>query len=268
MTDPTQRFANRVENYIKYRPGYPPAILDLLAAKCGLTSAATVADIGSGTGILTRLLLGFSERRGDPSSQERSVGPRVYGVEPNREMRAAGERLLAEFPNFTSLDGSAEATTLPDASVDIITAGQAFHWFDRRKSRVEFQRLLKPGGYVVLIWNDRNTTNRPFFRAYEELLLTYGTDYALVNHKNVDASLLGAFFGPAGFGSASYPNDQTFDFAGLKGRLLSSSYAPEVGHPRHAPMLATLQSLFDAFQSEGTVTFDYDTTVYYGQLGI
>ncbi len=252
MLAPTQRFSNRVENYVKYRPGYPLAILDLLAAKCGLTAAATVADVGSGTGILTRMLLGAASR--------------VYGVEPNHEMRAAGERLLAGHPNFTSVAGAAEATTLPAGSIQIITAGQAFHWFDRLPARREFQRILQPGGWVVLLWNDRNTTDRPFFRAYEELLLTYGTDYAQVNHKNVDEKLLGEFFGPAGYGEASYPNDQTFDLMGLTGRLLSSSYAPETGDPRHAPMLAALQTLFAAYQTNGTVTFDYDTTVYYGQL--
>ena len=252
MLTPTQRFSNRVENYIKYRPGYPPAILNLLTAKCGLSPSATVADVGSGTGILTRMLLGS--------------GSRVLGVEPNREMREAGERLLAGHANFTSVDGTAEATTLPDGTIDIITAGQAFHWFDRPKSRREFQRILRPGGWVVLIWNDRNITDRPFFRAYEELLLTYGTDYASVNHKNVDEQILREFFGSSGYGSAAYPNDQIFDFAGLKGRLLSSSYAPDESDPRHVPMLAALKTLFDAYQTNGTVTFDYDTTIYYGQL--
>ena len=148
----------------------------------------------------------------------------------------------------------------------ILSAGQAFHWFDRPKTRREFQRILRPGGWVVLIWNDRNITDRPFFRAYEELLLTYGTDYALINHKNVDEQILGEFFGPSSYGSASYPNDQTFDFAGLKGRLLSSSYAPDESDLRHVPMLAALQTLFEVYQTNGTVTFDYDTTVYYGQL--
>jgi SAM-dependent methyltransferase len=227
MPDPTQRFSNRVENYVKYRPGYPPAILDLLTAKCGLTRTAVTADLGSGTGILTTLLL--------------NNGGRVFGVEPNPEMRAAGERLLAGCPNFTSVAGTAEATTLPEHSLDLITAGQAFHWFDRGKARAEFLRILKPGGRVALLWNDRNISDRPFFQAYERLLITYGTDYTAVNHK-------------------------TFDFAGLTGRLLSSSYAPEAGDPRHEPMLRALQSLFAAHQTNGTVTFDYDTTVYYGRL--
>ena len=252
MVDPTQRFSSRVDNYIKYRPGYPPAVLVLLTGRCGLTRASVVADIGSGTGILTGLLL--------------ISGARILAVEPNADMRAAAERMLGHHPNFTSVTGTAEATPLPAHSVDLITAGQAFHWFDRAAARREFLRLLQPGGWVVLLWNDRNITDRPFFRAYEELLHTYGTDYAAVNHKNVDADILGAFFGPAGYGEASFPNDQTFNFDGLKGRLLSSSYAPEAGDPRHVPMLDALQSLFAAYQTNGTVTFDYDTTVYYGRL--
>ena len=252
MMDPTRRFSNRVDNYVRYRPGYPPAVLDLLAARCGLTATSVVADLGSGTGILTGRLL--------------QSGARIFAVEPNPEMRAAAEKLLAHHPNFTSLAGTAEATPLPDHSVDFITAGQAFHWFDRDQARREFLRLLKPGGWVVLIWNDRNLSDRPFSQAYEQLLRAHATDYAVVNHKNVDAEVLRSFFGPAGYGEASYPNDQTFDYAGLKGRLLSSSYAPEAGDPRHVPMLAALQSLFQAHQTNGTVTFDYDTTVFYGRL--
>jgi len=252
MTDPTKRFSSRVENYVKYRPGYPPGILDLLRSKCGLTVTSAIADIGSGTGIWTAMLL--------------ASGARVFGVEPNAEMRAAGERMLASYSNFTSINATAEATTLPDHSIDIITASQAFHWFDREPTRREFLRILKPGGWLVLIWNDRNRSARPFFKAYEDLLVAYGTDYVSVNHKNVDREIIGAFYGPDGYGEASYPNDQTFDYEGLKGRLLSSSYAPEVDHPLHLPMLEALQELFQACQTNGTVTFDYDTTVFYGQL--
>src|SRR5689334_15561560 len=134
MVDPTLRFSNRVDNYSKYRPTYPSAVLDLLAAECGLTSNALIADIGSGTGLLAELFL--------------TNGNRVVGVEPNREMRAAGERLLANAPGFTSVDGTAEATTLAAGSVDFVTAGQAFHWFDRALARVEFARILKPEGWV------------------------------------------------------------------------------------------------------------------------
>jgi len=251
MIDSTRRFSSRVENYIKYRPGYPSAILGLLKEKCGLTGRSMVADIGSGTGILTELFLG----NGNP----------VFGVEPNREMREAAERLLGKYPNFTSLSGTAESTTLKNQSVDFITASQAFHWFDREPTRREFLRVLKPGGWVVLIWNEREQTT-PFAKAYELLLRTYGTDYEEVNHKHADAKVIGPFFGANDYKLAGFPNQQIFDWEGLKGRLLSSSYAPEPGHSKHAPMLEALSALFSAHQTDGKVTFEYDTCVYYGQL--
>jgi len=251
MIDSTQRFSSRVENYIKYRPGYPAGVLDLLKGRCGLTSTSMVADIGSGTGILTELFL--------------RNGNRVFAVEPNREMREAAERLLRRYPNLTSVSGTAETTTLPDRSVDFITASQAFHWFDCERSRREFIRILKPGGWGVLIWNERRMVSL-FAKAYEHLLRTYGTDYEEVNHKHTDARVIGPFFGANGYEQAGFPNRQIFDWEGLKGRLLSSSYAPEPGHPRHVPMLEALNTLFSRYQTDGKVVFEYDTLVYYGQL--
>ncbi|HKW29586.1 MAG TPA: class I SAM-dependent methyltransferase [Verrucomicrobiae bacterium] len=251
MIDSTQRFSSRVENYLKYRPGYPSAILDLLKDECGLTSASVVADLGSGTGILAELFL----RNNNP----------VFAVEPNREMREAAERLLDKHSNFTSRSGTAEATTLPEQSVDFITASQAFHWFEREPARREFLRILKSGGWTVLIWNERSMAS-PFAKAYEDLLRTYGTDYEAVNHKHTDAKMIRSFFGVNGCELANFPNRQVFDWDGLKGRLLSSSYAPEPGHPQHAPMLKALNSLFSGYQTSGTVVFEYDTLVYYAQL--
>lgn len=252
MIDPTKRFSSRVENYIKYRPGYPPAVLDLLREQCGLTPASVVADVGSGTGILSELFL--------------RNGNRVFAVEPNPEMRAAGERLLRDYPNFTSVDGTAEATTLPDRSVDFVTAGQAFHWFDPRRARAEFARILRPGGWVALIWNDRRIDSSPFLQAYEQLLRRYSLDYRTVDHKHIDAAVLRPFFGPAGYTLAAFANRQDFDYAGLAGRLMSSSYAPEAGHPNHRPMLEHLRAIFDAHQVDGAVAFEYETQVYYGHL--
>src|SRR5437879_9326158 len=165
----TSRFSDRVENYVRYRPGYPPQALETLKAECGLSADYVIADIASGTGIWTRLLL--------------ENGNRVFGVEPNAEMRTAGERLLAGFSRFTSIKGTAESTTLPDRSVDLVTAAQAAHWFDRPRARREFLRILKPGGWLVLLWNERRTDSRPFLRDYEQLLLTYGTDYQEVRHE-------------------------------------------------------------------------------------
>jgi SAM-dependent methyltransferase len=249
--NPTQRFSNRVENYIRFRPRYPKKIISLLQEKCGLTKDSVVADIGSGTGFLSEMFL--------------ENGNRVFGVEPNREMREAGERLLKKRPQFTSVEGTAEATTLPDKSVDLVVAGQAFHWFDRVRCRKEFARILKSQKWVVLIWNDRHTDRTPFLADYEHLLHTYATDYKEVNHKRIDAALLQEFFG-AKPNSATFPNFQHFDFAGLKGRLLSSSYAPEAGQPKHEEMLVALRKLFDTHQRNGQITFEYDTAVYYGRL--
>jgi SAM-dependent methyltransferase len=252
MTESTRRFSSRVEDYVRYRPSYPPALVELLRAQCGLSQASVVADIGSGTGLLAELLLRY--------------GSHVFGVEPNREMRAAGERLLSGYPNFASVDGTAEATTLAAQSVNIVTAGQAFHWFDQARARVEFARILRPAGWVVLVWNERRSASTPFLAAYERLLQDYATDYAQVDHKRIGQESIGVFFAPGSFEVASFENRQVFDFDGVKGRLLSSSYAPEPGHPLHQPMIEQLHAIFDAHQSGGQVSFDYDTMVYYGRL--
>ena len=264
LLDPTRRFSSRVENYAKYRPGYPVAILGLLRDECQFTSASVVADIGSGTGILTELLLG--------------QGNEVFAVEPNREMREAAERQLDRQAGFHSIDGRAEATTLPAGSIDLITASQAFHWFKPELARQEFRRILKPGGaqpdtlkrglqpsgWVALIWNERHGGSDPFLEAYDELLVKHAIGYAGSGHHDVEG--IGAFFGLAGFREATFPNWQTLDFEGLKGRLLSSSYAPEPGHPQHLPMLDGLKGIFRQHQAKGRVTFKYDTLVFYGRL--
>ena len=252
MPNSTQRFSSRVDNYVKYRPSYPPEIVALLAAECGLTPGAQVADIGAGTGLLAELFL--------------KNGNRVFGVEPNREMRAAGERLLADYPRFTSIDGTAEATTLGDQSMDIIMAGQAFHWFDRTKSRAEFARILRPGGWVALVWNERRVDSTPFLQAYEQLLRTYSSEYEMLNHRQIDHATIAAFFEPGTFALHTFANTQIFDFEGVKGRLLSSSYTPEPGQPTYQPMLDELAAIFQHCQVDGTVAFEYGTNVYYGQL--
>lgn len=251
-TDSTTRFSSRVDDYIKYRPHYPVEIIDLLAEKCGLNPESVIADIGSGTGILTRLFL----ENGNP----------VVGVEPNLEMREAGEHYLCDYARFTSIDGTAEKTRLPARSMDFVLAGQAFHWFDQAKTRAEFQRILKEDGWVVLVWNDRRLDTTPFLRDYEALLQEFGCDYNEINHKNVqDKAVFASFYGAAPQ-EASFDNVQRFNLDGLLGRLNSSSYVPGRGDPRHAQMVKRAQEIFAAHQENGTVAFEYDTLVFYSGM--
>jgi SAM-dependent methyltransferase len=216
-----------------------------------LTSEAVVADIGSGTGFLTELFL--------------ENGNEVYAVEPNKAMRQAGQRYLQRFEKVTSIDGTAESITLADQSVDFIAVGQAFHWFDLDKARLEFQRILRPGGYVALVWNDRHTESTPFLRAYERLLLEHSIDYPKVDHKNIGPRELERFFGARPSESDFY-YCQHFDFVSLRGRLLSSSYAPNEDDPRFPETERNLQDIFQEHQDNGVVAFEYDTRIFHGKL--
>lgn len=251
--DAKQRFSNRVRDYIRYRPGYPSESLELLRKECGLQPTHVVADIGSGTGLLSKLFL--------------ENGNRVFGVEPNAEMRSAGEEYLQEYTNFSSVTGSAEATTLPPQSMDFVTAGQAFHWFDTAKARSEFLRILKPGGWVVVLWNERRIAESRFGREYEDLLIRFGTDYSRVKEAYPEAPVMRSFFGVNKFDSRKLPNFQDFAFDGLAGRLRSSSYAPAEGHVNYTPMMDGLITLFSNNQVQGRVRMNYTTHVYFGKLG-
>lgn len=251
MKDPVTRFSNRAENYAKYRPGYPAELVAILESECGLTESSTIADAGSGTGILSELFL--------------RNGNKVFGIEPNAPMREYAERDLSAFPRFVSIDATAEVTTLEPASVDFITAGQAFHWFDQEKAKQEFKRILKPGGWVILVWNERRIDSTPFLRDYENLLLRYGTDYEKIRHENVASDIEG-FYAPETFKLRSVDNVQHFDFESLRGRTYSASYTPEPGDPNFDLMISDLEQIFNAGQSDGIVDFEYDTRIYYGHL--
>lgn len=251
VRDATQRFSSRVEDYVRYRPGYPPEVIELLKTECGLTAQSVVADVASGTGIFTRSVL--------------ETGAHVFGIEPNAKMRHAAEEFLADYAGFTSVNGTAESTTLPDHSVDIITAAQAAHWFDPGKARQEFVRILKPGGWTVLLWNDRRINASRFSREYEDLLLRYGTDYQEVRRLDANRTIK-AFFAPSKFHVRAFDNRQDFDYAGLEGRLLSSSYTPRAGDPKHEPMLRELRRIFDSNHVDGRIIFEYETCVYCGQI--
>ena len=252
MTDSTQRFSDRVADYVRWRPSYPGGVIDALNKAGLLRPESMVTDIGSGTGIFSALLVPHCAR--------------VFAVEPNAPMRAAAEAQLGAQKNFTSVAGTAEATTLPDASVDLVVAAQAFHWFDAPRARREFARILRPGGRVALVWNERLTDTTPFLADYESLLRRRATDYAKVNHANLDAQDLGGFFGPGGFVLETFDYRQDFDLAGLTGRLLSSSYAPAAGQPGHDEMLRELGEIFARRQESGRVAFLYQTKLYHGAL--
>jgi SAM-dependent methyltransferase len=252
FADAKQRFSSRVADYVRCRPGYPSALIELLGKDCGLTRAHVIADIGAGTGLLSKVFL--------------ENGNRVIGVEPNAEMRAAGDEFLAEYSNFSSLSGSSESTMLADASVDFITAAQAFHWFEPNATRREFARILKASGWVVVMWNDRRINETPFGRAYEDLLVRYGTDYKKVKDAYPETHDMENFFGAGNFQRHELPNTQDFDCEGLAGRVRSSSYAPKEGHANYEPMMAALRKLFDTNQKFGRVRMEYMTQIYFGRL--
>lgn len=251
MNNPTTRFTDRVENYIKYRPTYPMEVIEYLKSEGILRSDSVTADIGSGTGISAELFL--------------KNGNIVYGVEPNNEMRSAAERLLKDFTGFYSINGTAEETSLPGKSIDLIICAQAFHWFDIPKTRTEFNRILKPEGRICLMWNERKLDATPFLIDYEKLLLKYGTDYQNVRHENIDENKLNDFF-DHGYIKKTFPNMQVFDLAGVTGRLLSSSYTPQYNSTLYEPMLADLNRIFEKNQLNGKIEFLYDTNIYYSSL--
>lgn len=221
-----------------------------MQAELGLSAGSIVADIGSGTGILSELFL--------------KNGNFVFGVEPNHEMRKAAENILREYTGFYSLSGRAEETGLDRACVDFITAGQSFHWFDLPRARAEFKRILRPDGWVILIWNVRDSANSAFMKAFQEIVIRYGSDYKSVHHGNVGDDEFRAFFGNYGF--RAYDNYQTFNYQGLEGRLLSSSYTPLSGDQNYEPMIQALRKMYDDFQENGKITFPYQTHVFFGQL--
>lgn len=246
-----ERFSDRIENYVKYRPGYPSAMMEFFCERLGLTGRSVVADIGSGTGLSSKPFLEF--------------GCKVYGVEPNAGMRAAAESFLSEFPNFVSIDGTSAGTGLGDSSCDLVIAAQAFHWFEPESTRAEFKRILKPGGRVALIWNERHLDSTEFLKEYEKLLLKYGRDYSEVRHEQIDDGVLRQSFGVE-ISKAAFPNSQDFDFTGLRGRLLSSSYMPDEADPVFPQLEKELAALFTNHAESGKIKVFYDTNIFYFEL--
>ncbi|SEN53022.1 class I SAM-dependent methyltransferase [Paenibacillus sp. OV219] len=251
--DSKDRFSGRVDAYVKYRPTYPQAAINYLYDTVGFSRHSTIADVGAGTGIFSELLL---ER-----------GSQVVAVEPNEPMREAAVARLGAVGGFRAATGSAEATGLEGQSVDFIVCAQSFHWFDRDLAGAEFKRILRPGdGKVVLIWNTLLTEGTPFREGYEQLLQTYGTDYKTVHQKNILPEALAAFFRSGDMHEVRFANQQRFDYEGLSGRLLSSSFVPVSGNPKYEPMMTALRELYDRHHENGYVNFDYETRLYWGSL--
>ncbi len=251
MPNPTERFSNRVANYVKYRPSYPKEVLQLFRDEMNLRSSSMIADIGSGTGISAKLFL--------------ENGNQVYGVEPNQAMREASKVFLRDFPKFQPINGTAENTTLNKNSMDLIIAAQAFHWFDKAKTPLEFHRILRKKGFVSLIWNERQLDSNDFLREYERFLLEFGTDYQIVRHENMTNQMIGEFF-PTKFGKKGFLHSQPLDFEGLSGRMRSSSYMPLEDHPRFEAMIKELNCLFTKHQKNDIIEIIYETKVFYGQF--
>jgi SAM-dependent methyltransferase len=249
--DPTERFSSRVANYVRYRPSYPPAAIALLQARCGLKPGARVADVGSGTGILTQLLL--------------ACGAEVFAVEPNDGMRGAAEVLLEGAAGFHSIPGTAEDTTLAPDSMDLLVAGQAFHWFKVAPARHEALRVLRPGAYGALLWNEHPSEGSAFLRDFERVARAHAPEYDQVVGSRADEAAMREFLGGR-MEVATFANQQVFDHAGLIGRLMSSSWAPEAGHPQHEPMLEGMRVAFERHAHGGKVIFPYETLVYYGRM--
>lgn len=250
----TTRFSDRVDNYIKYRPGYPAEMISYIELEIlpkNLTGI-NVADVGSGTGILTKSLL--------------EMGLNVYAVEPNAEMKNAADKIFSECENYYSHPGTAENTGLPQNSVDLIFSAQAFHWFDVDKAKSEFRRILKSeNDEVILIWNKRLTSGTEFLTKYELLLKKYSTDYNKVNHVNIERKGFKEFYGKDGYKKVVFKNVQSFDREGFMGRVFSSSYVPLEGKENEI-IKNSLNKLFDEFNINGKVEFVYSSVLYRGKL--
>jgi SAM-dependent methyltransferase len=248
--DSKQRFSDRVAEYVRYRPSYPAEVVDAVAAVTGLTPDWVVADIGSGTGLSC---VPFLEN-----------GNHVVGVEPNAEMRRGGDEYLAGYARFRSVDGSAESTGLGDHAVNLVVAGQAFHWFDWAAARRECLRIVGEPPWAALMWNLRDS-GEGFGRAYEELLERFGIDYETVRASWANPQAIRGYFGGP-HADRRLPNPQLLDFEGLSGRHLSSSFVPKAGDAAFAPMMAELRRIFDEHAQDGRVVFGQETRIIVGRL--
>ncbi|KDM91139.1 hypothetical protein EA58_13395 [Photobacterium galatheae] len=253
MKQATERFSDRVEDYRKYRPGYPQEMIKALLSATDVHPQSVITDIGAGTGILTRLLL--------------EKGLQVCAVEPNDAMRQAADQSLAGMPGYTSRKAPAEQTGLPDHTVDLITAAQSFHWFCNEVTRTEFQRIAKPNAYLALIWNKRRFSS-PLQRDYDAILRQLSPDYAYVNHMNLKDEDIRRFFAAGDMEQHVFENSQCMDLDALIGRVRSVSYCPQEGSANYTRLILVLTELHRTYQINGKITFEYDTNLYLGRIHV
>lgn len=252
LNDPKKRFSDRAADYKKFRPAYPEAAIQFVKDRCDVTDDWAMADIGSGTGISAAILLKVFNRP-------------LYAVEPNRDMRLQAENAAGGNPLYHSIDGSSENTTLPDKSVDMVAAFQAFHWFDREKARREFRRILRGSRWVLLVWNDRAAAGTEFIEEYDSLLRQL-PDYHTSSHRSIEMKEIQKFLGEAALITAEFPHSQQLDCEGLKGRFFSASYTPAYGTDEYHKQMRNLEKLFDKTNRNGIVEFLYTTRIYLGQM--
>lgn len=250
--NPAEIYSAKTKFYASSRPSYPRQVLDFLQGKLRLGPRPIAADVGSGTGIFSRLLL--------------ENGCRVHAVEPNPRMRAVAEKNLSHYSGFHSVGATAERTTLASSSIDIVTAAQSFHWFDPKRARSEFSRILKPDAPVILLWNERCRSTSPFLRSYERFLRlrVSGYEKALAQDRSLTANLRG-FFDKRGFRDIRFPNHQDLTLKGLVDRFLSSSFAPLPDRPELAPLVDTLTDIHRRHAFGGLVRMEYVTLLIYGR---
>lgn len=248
--DYTEKFTGRASEYSKYRPGYPRKIIAILEKEIGLNKRWDVADVGSGTGILSRPFVRY--------------GNKVFGVEPNEEMRLSAEKSLGRrFSNFVSVSGRAEATSLPSHSVHLVLVGQALHWFDQDGAKREFARILMRNGYVSIVYN-RRRQDGGVEMAYSDLIRRYARRGATV--PEAGDAFVSRFFGAGLRGRFSVPNSQTLDLDGLLGRLASASYMPRRASRKWASIEEEAKRIIREYGRRGRVSLHYDTTIYLGRV--
>jgi SAM-dependent methyltransferase len=250
---PTERFSTRVEAYRDHRPRYPREIVDVLRRECGLAPDWVIADVAAGTGLLAEIFL----ENGNP----------VIAIEPNAAMRSACEQLREQYPRLHCADGTAETTRLADSLADMITVGQAMHWFDLNAARREFARVLRPGGWCSVVYNHRKMRGDAFHEGYERILVEFGRDYRAVQGSHLTEDRLSGFFAPLEMKCITLPNTQDLIQEGLRGRILSSSYMPQERDAKYAAMMEAVDRLFALHAQDGVVRMEYETSLCYGQIG-